>query len=145
MTPVHHRYDLMKDVEALGYTSPKDYLAVYDSTMARFWFFDEAARRSVTKVLAETHCGRILTDLELRALGVFFDDRRFGEVVFLLNPGWIFARSDFNGPQWMPAGMHGYHPEEDRYSDAIFLTNTASAGEMSTVADVYRCMRQALS
>ena len=143
MTPIVERYDLMKEVELAGFTSPKDYLAVYDSTMARFWFFNEDAQRAIREVLEKTSCGRILSDAELRSLGVFFEDRRFGELVFLLNPGCIFSKSDFNGPQWVPAGMHGYHPEEDRYSDAIFLSNQEPCGELSTIADVYRCLRRA--
>jgi len=143
MTPISNRYDLMKDVAATGYASPEDYLAVYDSTMARFWFFADAARQDIRGVLENTPCGRILSDAELRSLGVFFEDRRFGEAVFLLNPGWIFSKSDFNGPQWMPAGMHGYHPEEDRYSDAIFLTNQEPVTEVRTIADIYDCLRGA--
>ena len=142
MTPVKNHYDLMKEVAATGYKCPKYYLTVYDSTMARFWFFNETARAGITSLLGKPSCGRILSDSELRSLGVFFDDRRFGEVIFLLDPGWIFSKSDFNGPQWMPAGMHGYHPE-DRYSDAIFLTNQEPGKEVRTIADVYRCMRQA--
>lgn len=144
MTPVDHYYDVMRDVESTGHTPRKDYLAVYDSTMARFWFFEDAARQDISSVLAKATCGRILTDEELQALGVFFEDRRFGEMIFLLNPGWIFSKSDFNGPQWKPAGMHGYHPD-DKYSDAIFLSSQAPSEELRTIADVYRCMREAVT
>jgi type I phosphodiesterase/nucleotide pyrophosphatase len=142
MTPVHHYYDVMKEVASAGYEIRKHYLAVYDSTMARFWFFDEAARRDITFLLTKAPCGRILSDEELQTLGVFFEDRRFGEVIFLLRPGWIFSKSDFNGPQWKPAGMHGYHPD-DSYSDAIFLSSHTPKAEIRTIADVYRCMREA--
>ena len=140
MTPVLHHYDLMKEVAASGFKLRKDYLAVYDSTMARFWFFNENARLGVTTILSKVNPGRILGDQELRDLGVFFEDSRFGEVIFLLEPGWIFSASDFNGPQWKPAGMHGYHPD-DSYSDGIFLASHAPATEVYTIADVYRCMR----
>jgi hypothetical protein len=143
MTPVTDYDDLMKRVEDTGCRSPKDYLAVYDSTMARFWFFTEHARHSVAGVLQSTACGRILSDTELQSLGVFFEDRRFGEVIFLLDPGWLFTKSGFNGPQWVPAGMHGYHPG-DRYSDGVFLTNVQPNPDVQTIADVYRCMRQAI-
>jgi len=141
MTRVHKHHDLMKEVEAAGFKAPQDYLSVYDSTMARFWFFNDRARSEITKVLQKTPCGRILPDSELRSMGVFFEDRRFGEVIFLLNPGWMLARSDFHGPRWNPAGMHGYHPD-DSYSDAIFLTNDPPAGEVETIRDVCRCMQR---
>jgi len=139
MTPVRNYYDLMKDVEEAGYKIRKDYLAVYDSTMARFWFFNESTRSGITSLLAKSERGRILSDEELEALGVFFDDRRFGEIVFLLPPGWIFSKSNFNGPQWRPVGMHGYHPD-DSYSDGIFLSTHVPEKEIRSIADVYPWM-----
>lgn len=142
MTPVQQHHDLMSDIEALGLRMPQDYLVVYDSTMARFWFFSDEARRRITGALKATSCGRILPETELRQLGVWFEDLRYGEMVFLLNPGWLLSRSGFNGPRWVPAGMHGYHPD-DPYSDAIFLSNRQPASQVRTVADVYKCLIQA--
>ena len=143
MAPVHQQYDLVREVEALGLRMPADYLAVYDSTMARFWFFSDRARESIMGCLQRCSAGRILTDEELRGHGVFFADRRFGELVFLLNAGWMMARSDFNGPRWNPAGMHGYHPD-DPDSDAVFLSHEAPAAPLATIADVHRHMRSAV-
>jgi hypothetical protein len=142
MTPVQHHFDLVKEIEALGLTMPDDYLAVYDSTMARFWFFNDQARHSIQDCLKNLACGRILRDEELRQLGVFFTDRRFGELIFLLHPGWLLSQSDFNGKGWMPNGMHGYHPE-DPYSDAIFLSSRQPPVPVHTIADVYPCMQSA--
>lgn len=142
MTPVRRHYDLMSDIEALRLKMPQDYLSVYDSTMARFWFFSEDARKRVEKVLEESTCGRILQEAELKELGVWFDDHRYGELVFLLHPGWLLARSGFNGPRWVPAGMHGYHPD-DPYSDAIFLSDRKPPLDVKTIADVYGCLVQA--
>lgn len=139
MTPVEHHYDLVRDVEAMGYRMPRDYLAVYDSTMARFWFFDESARRSITEKLASLVCGRILSSSELEQLGVFFPDQRYGELIFLFHPGWLLSRSDFNGHGWSPVGMHGYHPD-DPYSDAIFLSNEEPARTVQSISDVFECM-----
>ena len=113
-----------------------DYLAVYDSTMARFWFFSEKARREITECLQAQPCGRVLSDEELSEMGTLFPDRRFGELVYLLDPGWLISRSDFNGTGWAPKGMHGYHPD-DPYSDAIFLTNREPLSPMHSIADIY--------
>lgn len=141
MTPVRHHFDLMKAVEALGFSVPKDYLVVYDSTMARFWFFSDRTRDEVMDMLRALPCGRILPDDELRRLGILFADRRYGELIFLLHPGWLLSRSDFNGRGWMPAGMHGYHPD-DPHSDAVFLSNREAPLLVRTIADVYQCMQQ---
>ena len=144
MTPIENHFDLVKQVNDLELKQLSDYLVVYDSTMARFWFFNENARERIQERLASLSCGRILSDDELKSLGIYFSDRRFGELVFLLNPGWLTSESDFNGSGkgWMPKGMHGYHPE-DPYSDAIFLSSSAPPFAVRALADVYPCMRKA--
>lgn len=144
MTPIDHHFDLMKVIDDTGLTIGRDYLAVYDSTMARFWFWSPNARAAIVSVLETVGCGRILTDLELKSLGVFFEDRRYGELVFLLEPGWLIARSDFNGPQWIPMGMHGYHPD-DSFSDAVFLSNRPPTRPMKGIWDIWHRMQEAIS
>lgn len=140
MTPIRHHFDLVSKVEELNLQMPQDYLAVYDSTMARFWFFNESARRSVDDCLRRLSCGRFMSDEELRTLGVFFEDRRYGELIFVLNPGWLLTKSDFNGKGWMPKGMHGYDPQ-DSWSYGIYLSSHRPPVPVRTVADVYSCMR----
>jgi predicted AlkP superfamily pyrophosphatase or phosphodiesterase len=142
MTPVSEKYDLLKHFEKLTLRMPEDYLAVFDSTMARFWFFNDAARSKVTDLLQSVPCGRVLSDAELKQFGVFFPDRRFGEVVFLLHPGWLLSRSDFNGSGWNPVGMHGYHPD-DSYSDGVFLSNQEPEDAIRSVQDVHDWMWRA--
>ena len=142
MTPVTQHADLVGEVAKLGLRMPQDYLAVYDSTMARFWFFNEAARSRVYEVMQSLDCGRVLSKPELQEFGLNFPDDRYGELIFLLNPGWMVAESDFNGRGWFPKGMHGYHPN-DSYSDAIFLSNEKPQQPMRTIADVYYSIRHA--
>jgi hypothetical protein len=142
MTPVERRHDLFGEIEPLGLRMPEDYLAVYDSTMARFWFFSDRSRQELTQVLRGSICGHILDDAELERLGIRFPDHRFGELVFLLKPGWLIARSGFENPRWIPSGMHGYHPD-DRYSDACFLSDREPPVEVRTIIDVYDCMHHA--
>ncbi|HZP01364.1 MAG TPA: alkaline phosphatase family protein [Terriglobia bacterium] len=141
MTPVEHHFDLVKEVEGLGFRMPSDYLAVYDSTMARFWFFNDRARSATLERLATLPCGRVIPDDEQEQLGIRFPDRRYGEAIFLMHPRWMMASSDFNGRGWMPAGMHGYHPD-DPYSDAIYLSSQPPSFPVRTIADVYQCMRE---
>lgn len=142
MTPVRQHHDLARDIEALGLRMPKDYLSVYDSTMARFWFFSDTARRRIVERLARVPFGRVLSDDDLGALGIRFTDRRYGDLVFLMDPGWLITSSDFNTGAWLPAGMHGYHPD-DPYSDAIFLSSREPTRTLRTIADAHALMREA--
>ena len=140
MTPIERHYDLVKEIEAPGPRMPDDYLAVHDSTMARFWFFNDQARQSIHAYLNNLVCERVLRDEGLRQLGVLFTGRRFGELIFLLHPGWLLSQSDFNRKGWRPNGMHGYLPD-DPYSDAIFLSSSRPPVRVHTIAGVYPCMQ----
>jgi hypothetical protein len=144
MAPVNHRFDLVREIDALGWSMPEDYLAVYDSTMARFWFFNDEARATMTACLEKQTCGRVLGEAELDQLGVNFPDRHYGETIFLLDSGWMFYRSDFHSGNWLPTGMHGYHPD-DPYSDAVFLSNRPPAAPMSTIRDLHGYMERAFA
>jgi hypothetical protein len=143
MTPVKHHCDVAAVVAGCGFETPRDYLAVYDSTMARFWFFSEQAREEICARVGQLDYARLLTDEELRDFGVFFSDHRYGEFVLLLDPGCIIAVSGFNGSGWKPAGMHGYHPG-DPNSDAVFLSSEAPKATLDSVRDVFGCMEEAL-
>jgi len=76
-----------------------------------------------------------LEEDELRRLNVLFEDRRFGEDIFLLNPGTLMT------PSYMGAdavsGMHGYHPSEPT-SRAVALSNRPFDVDMQHVVDVTR-------
>ncbi len=143
MSPVTQHCDVAAAVSECGFQSPRDYLAVYDSTMARFWFFSEHARDTIRERLGQLNYAYLLSACELRELGVYFEDHRYGEEVLLLQPGCIIAEGGFNGRGWRPAGMHGYHPD-DVYSDAVFLSSNPPQSPLATVRDVFGNMQEAL-
>jgi predicted AlkP superfamily pyrophosphatase or phosphodiesterase len=122
MADTRETCDLMARIKRLPLTFGEDYAAVYDSTMARFWFLNERARRSIVEALADEPRGRILDDATLAGYGCDFDDRRYGELFFLMQPGVLINPSHM-GKQPLP-GMHGYAPE-DPASVAAYLTNVA--------------------
>ena len=130
--------DLKAMIEPLPLRVPEDFAVVYDSTMARFWFFNPQARRRVEEVLQRVPQGRIVPDAELAALGTLFPDRRFGELIFLVNEGVLIVPSHM-GERPIRA-MHGYHPGE-RHSYAALCTNQAPIPEdIQAIPDVYRLM-----
>ncbi len=120
MADVTGVHDLLTPIEALGARVPRDMLYFVDSTMARFWFFRDGWREKVTALLGECGAGRVLDDEECRRLGVYYADHRYGELVYLADPGKILVPS-FMGVT-APKAMHGYHPE-DVDSDTLLLGN----------------------
>ena len=131
--------DLRRRLNALEVSSPKDYAVVYDSTMARFWFFNERARREVTASLAGVQEGRVLPDDELEELGTLFPDRYFGELIFLVEEGVLIVPSDMGEKPL--AAMHGYHPDAP-HSYAALMTNQATVpSDVTAIPHLYGMMR----
>jgi hypothetical protein len=119
MTPVDRSVDLWGALERDGYRLGRDYLAFFDSTMARLWCGDDVLAAAVGH-LEETESGRLLSSAELEAFGCNFPDDRYGQHVLLANPGVMVVPS-FMGRERI-AAMHGYDPG-DRFSKGVFLTN----------------------
>ena len=130
--------DLKKRVEALEVRMARDYAVVYDSTMARFWFFNERARREIVGCLEQVPQGRIVPDEELQALRAFFPDRYFGELIFLVQEGVLIVPSHM-GERPIRA-MHGYHPGA-KHSYAALLTNQPEIpDDIAAIPDIFRLM-----
>lgn len=130
--------DLKSKIEALPLQMGIDYAVVYDSTMARFWFFTDDARRQVTECLNEVHEGRIVPDSELRDLGALFKDRYFGELIFLVNEGVLIIPSHMG--QRPIRGMHGYHPSEKQSYAALCTNQDKIPNEIAAIPDIFRLM-----
>jgi len=120
VTPIRWTYDLRRDVEALGLRAPDDYLAVYDPTMARFWAETPRARDTLAALLGEHPCGTLMSVGELQRLGVWFDDARYYQLLFLMKPGMLLCPSDRGGARL--AGMPGYHPSEPTADGTLMST-----------------------
>ncbi|MCC7300036.1 MAG: alkaline phosphatase family protein, partial [Verrucomicrobia bacterium] len=119
-------YNLIADVEKTGLRWNRDYVAFYDSTMARFWFKNSGARQIITTLLDKHPKGRILSEKELRREGTWFAGGMYGELIFLMNSGLQIVPS-FMGVKQIK-GMHGYHPDDADSAAAICSNHELPAG-----------------
>jgi len=105
----------------------QDFLVFLDSTIARFWFFNEAARDGILDILRNSKSGNILTSHELKRYGLDFKDDRYGELIFITKPTTIihpnFMARPLVSQQPTYMGMHGYVPEEPS-TRGIFMCNS---------------------
>lgn len=134
-------YDLIADIEALGLAYGRDYVAFYDATMARFWFLRDEARTRIEAALRVHPKGRIVPDDELRALGVFFEDHQYGDMVFLMHSATQIVPS-FMGAKGAK-GLHGFHPA-DADSSASMVTNRTLPADITAIHHIYRLMTRDL-
>ncbi len=141
MHNVTEGYDLIADIESLGLEWNKDYVAFYDSTMARIWFLDEKAREPITQCLKNHPKGRILSENELKEHGIWFDDGQYGDLIFLMNSGNQIVPG-FMGIKQVK-GMHGYDPA-DPDSYASISSNRSIPESISKIQHIHKLMLEEL-
>lgn len=130
--------DLRSKIDALPYSLGKDYVVVYDSTMARFWFFNDQAKTAITDLLNHTPQGRIIPDTELAQMKTLFEDRYFGEVIFLVKEGVLIVPSHM-GERPIRA-MHGYHPTDKHSYAALFTNQPELPMPVNAIPEIFKLM-----
>ena len=129
MTPTARSIDLRPELR--GLKIGRDYLCFLDSTLARFW-----AAPAILEDIRERMAGlpgRVLTDADIVAERLPNEPERFGQLVWLADPGVCIA------PSWMgsiaPQGMHGFSPS-DAWSDGIVMSTDASVADATDVVSL---------
>jgi hypothetical protein len=112
MAPIHHYVNLEQKLKNLNIKNGVDYLLFLDSTMARFWFFSEKAKKIIHNILETEDCGKILSESELKNLGLDNIGPEYGTSFFALKAGHVFF-PDYYRRYNKPKGMHGYFDSPD--------------------------------
>ncbi|MCF7911522.1 MAG: alkaline phosphatase family protein [Candidatus Cloacimonetes bacterium] len=139
MTTLTGTQDVKGKIEGLGLEFGKDYVAVYDSTMARFWYFNDKARTIILEALAEIPQSSILDEEYLRKHGVWFEDKLFGETYLLMEPGVQIEPCDMGRKAL--AGMHGFAPEHPDSMAAFLGSEPINDQEINWVGDYFKVMK----
>ncbi len=134
---VREEIDLMGRIQDAGLEYGEDYLGVFDSTMARLWFPKEGGRERMEAVLKQEPRGRILSEEQLRDWGCDFSGNKYGELIFLVDPG-VLINPSFMGETRLN-GMHGYSPE-DADSTAMFAGSHEPAVRPESLTDLHAMM-----
>ncbi len=139
MTDVHTDFNLIELIEKSGLRFGIDYAAVYDSTMARFWFLKPESEAPIRAILEQISLGHILPQETLEKWGVNFPQERFGQLFFLMDPGVLIVPSHMG--ERTIAGMHGYTPD-DKDSTASFSSNVELETYPKGLEDLYTLFKQ---
>lgn len=134
MVPVRGTVDIRRRIESLGLRFGMDYVAVYDSTMARFWYLHPDSRPRIQKALTSCPGGRLLTQDEKARYGIAFAGDRFGQDIFLLQTGLVIHPSHMS--RRVLQAMHGYDPD-DHINDGVFLASERPAFEPAAITDFF--------
>lgn len=88
----------------------RDYVYFLDSTLARFWFFNETACREITDRLSALKGGRIISQEDRDRYRMNYSHSRFGDLIYWVDaPRMILP--NFYQHSSPDKGMHGYRDE----------------------------------
>lgn len=139
MTAVSGVENLMPRIEETRLVFGTDYAAVYDSTMARFWYLKPSSQAKIESALASVKTGHWVSQAELKDYGCDFPNSTYGHGFFLMDPGVLLCPS-FMGSKPI-AGMHGYAPEH-KDSVALYATNDSSGPHPKRLDNLYDVMME---
>ena len=133
MTPLRGTMDASTALERTGLRWGVDYASAIDSTMARFWWLKPGAEAKVREAF-NGFAGHWLTDEEILRHGLWRDDRKFGDAIFLADAGVQFCPSDMGVKPLN--GMHGFDPA-DEDSQACWLSTAPIPDGLTRVCDYF--------
>ena len=136
MTPLTGTVDMIKKITESGLVFGQDYGVCYDSTMARFYYLNNNAKKVIEEMM-KLFPGHFLSKEEEIRYGIYRQDRAFGDGIFLLDAGLQIVPSDMGEKPLN--GMHGFSPE-DEHSFAAILSNTDFPESVKHVSDYYDLM-----
>ncbi len=101
MDEVREKFNLLEKIDALNLKFGKDFVYFLGSTIARFWFKSEEAKKSVEGLLRSLEEGRIINFKE-------YNLPKTCDLIFLANFGTFFYPNLFNSDY---KAMHGWDPK----------------------------------
>lgn len=112
MSTICEKVDISLE-KKFGKQSKKTYLAYSDSAILCVWCEDEKLRKDIADYLATRSEGHLLSEEERDKYQA--SNRNFGDLIFILREGYVFAENWFGKSLRKPnpsgAGMHGFWPE----------------------------------
>ena len=136
MTPLRGTVDAPAAIAKTDLAWGEDYASAIDSTMARFWWLKPEAEPKVRAAFAGFP-GHWLSVDEMKRHGIWREDHKFGDAIFIADAGVQFCPSDMGVKPLN--GMHGFDPA-DEDSDACWLSTVPVPEGVSRVCDYFAIM-----
>lgn len=104
---------------------------IVDDMFVRVWVRSEDERQAVVAGLEQVRGLTILGDDALRTFGLYFDDKRYGDIVAVLDNGVLFEYNTW-GPRPSPyKSVHGYLPAGD--DGKAFVASTLPLADVPSI------------
>ena len=111
MENIKEPVNLTEIIEKNGYIRGNNYIDFIDSTIQRFWIKKSLQSKfSDFLINSCSDYGHILSLKEKKQFGIDFSTRKFGDIIFLANPGITFSNNFFSITGKQSKALHGYSP-----------------------------------
>lgn len=143
MCEVRNFVNVQKILSKTGLKNGKDYIAFYDSTMARFWPKTGGSKEAIITALSKTKGITLLDNNLLKKYHIDFrDKKRYGELIFLLDPETRIFPDYFAPIKGGVKGWHGFDPEFPE-SKGIFVTNLPLRKKEIKIVELFGFIKKA--
>lgn len=128
----HSQYNCEKKIDLINIlknykiTYDKDYIIFIDATIALIWPKNNIIKNNIIEILNQNDFGKIIY--------IPFNDVKYGEIIFQLNPGITFI-PNFYSPNVSMKGLHGYDPNEVG-QNAFIISNKKIPNNINHIKDV---------
>lgn len=127
MSTIYNCVDLNFE-KLFGRQSKSSYIVYRDSCLMCVWIYKDELKEPISKFLQEQETGHLLTEEERKYYRT--TDRLFGDYIFILREGNVFANSWFGKSLRKPgsdgSGMHGFWPEraaKDQMASVVLINS----------------------
>ena len=129
--------DIVSELAKVGLKMPDDYQCFIDATIGLFWPNNGAIQERMTSFFTTLKVGTLIDDRLREKYHLKFADRKmYGDIIYILRPGWAFFPNFFS-PLKPMKGLHGYLPE-NKVQKALIISNRAFDFDISHVRDLRR-------
>jgi hypothetical protein len=129
-----HKLDLMSELNKGRLKLGEDYLCFIDATIALFWPNNEVVKEKILEILSKIKVGQVIDQSLEKMYHLRFKDKRYGEIIYVLNPGTTFLPNFFS-PLNAMKGLHGYLPM-DNVQKGFLVSNQKFSPVYSHVKDI---------
>jgi hypothetical protein len=133
-----HQINLLSNLSKQGLRLGVDYLCFLDATLALFWPEDDGTKERILKVLGRIEKSKVIDEDCRKKYHINFGDDRYGEVIFVLEPGSALV-PNFYSPYGTMKGLHGYSTEEE-VQKAFLISNRKLSFHPVHVKDIKRLL-----
>jgi hypothetical protein len=129
-----YSFNLLSELGKNGLNLGEDYLCFVDATLALFWPKNQTVKEKIVKILNRIKIGTVIDEALRERYHINFQNRKYGDIFFVLKPGGTFFPNFFS-PLSTMKGLHGYLPEEEVQKSFLILNEKRSA-HLSHIKDI---------